>query len=61
MEVASRLVLVGVTSGNEVPSKKLRGLEEFEKEYHPPFSMVVTGSVFDLRGQRIYLPPWLSS
>jgi len=59
MEVASRPVPVEVTSGNEVPSKKLRGLEEFEKEHHPPFSMIVTGNVFDLRGQRIYLPLWL--
>jgi predicted AAA+ superfamily ATPase len=59
MEVASRPVPVEVTSGNEVPSKKLRGLEEFEKEHHPPFSIVVTGSAFDLRGQRVYLPLWL--
>jgi len=59
MEAASRPVPVEVTSGDEVPSKKLRGLEEFEKEHHPPFSLIVTRNTLDLRGRRVYLPLWL--
>ena len=59
MEAASRPVPVEVTSEDEVPPKKLRGLEEFEREHHPPFSLIVTGNSFELRGRRIYLPLWL--
>jgi predicted AAA+ superfamily ATPase len=44
MEAASRPVSVEVTSEDEVPPKKLRGLEEFEREHHPPFSLIVTGN-----------------
>jgi hypothetical protein len=59
MEVARRTVPIEVTSGNEIPPKKLRGIKEFEKEHGAPFSVIVTRDVFDLKGKRIYIPLWL--
>lgn len=58
LEVARRTVPVEVTYG-EIPSGKLKGIEEFEREFAPPLSMVVTRDTFSLKGKRIYIPLWL--
>ena len=59
MEVARVPVPIEVTFGDEVPQKKLKGIEGFEKEHDPPFSLIVTRNTFDLKAKRICVPLWL--
>lgn len=59
MEVAQRTVPIEVTLDDELPAKKLKGMDEFEKKYGPPFSVVVTRSAFGLKEKRLYIPLWL--
>ncbi len=59
MEIGRRPVPIEVTSGDEIPQRKLRGIDRFERDHDPPLSIVVTKSILGSEGRRIRIPLWL--
>ena len=59
VELQQKPIPMEVKYKENITTKDLRGLEEFEKKHNNPFSMVVTRNKLEMKEKRVFIPLWL--